>query len=54
MSSRAGNVLEYLNVYKSMGGEVSSGFMNEAIAASKVKGRVDGSKMLPYKTEFER
>lgn len=53
MSSKAGNVLEYLNIYKQLGGTVSDGFYAEAVSASKTSGRVDGNRMFPYKSEFE-
>jgi hypothetical protein len=65
MSSKAGNVYDYLITYQSMGGYVSPGFMREATAARQIglnasarssysSAYVDGSKMLPYRREFSQ
>lgn len=65
MSSKAGNVYTYLLNYKSLGGEVSDGFMKEAkrcadigkdASSKKVYSSVyvNGEKMLQFQSEFNR
>lgn len=45
MNTNAGNVAEYLEVYKSLGGQVSDGFLR----AASSKGNIN-----PYETEFRQ